>query len=69
MWRQAPSRDSAVLQASCAATFQGSNSATRLAAALFHALVRRDGVYEAMAPYPVDGAVPSGVTASQQDRS
>ncbi|MDB5817672.1 MAG: Cytochrome, partial [Rhizobacter sp.] len=25
-----------------------------LAAGLFHALVRRDGVYEAMAPYPVD---------------
>jgi len=40
-----------------------------LAAALFHALVRRDGVYEAMAPYPVDGAVPSGATASHRTLS
>ena len=27
-----------------------------LAAGLFHALVRRDGVFEAMAPYPTDSA-------------
>ena len=31
-----------------------------LAAGLFHALVRRDGVFEAMAPYPTDAAAADG---------
>ena len=38
-----------------------------LAAALFHALVRRDGVFEAMAPFPVDPASDSGVIAKRRD--
>ena len=40
-----------------------------LAAALFHALVRRDGVYEAMAPYPVEMPAPEASTLSQRARS
>lgn len=40
-----------------------------LAAALFHALVRRDGVYEAMAPYPVEAPVSNASTLSQRARS
>jgi cytochrome b561 len=40
-----------------------------LAAALFHALVRRDGVYEAMAPYPVEMPAPAVSTLSQRARS
>ena len=38
-----------------------------LAAALFHALVRRDGVFEAMAPFPVDPASDSRVVARRRD--
>ena len=38
-----------------------------LAAAMFHALVRRDGVFEAMAPYPVHPPSDSGVVARRHD--
>ena len=38
-----------------------------LAAAMFHALVRRDGVFEAMAPFPVEPASDSGVVARRRD--
>ena len=40
-----------------------------LAAALFHALVRRDGVYEAMAPYPAEAPASSAALANQRARS
>ena len=38
-----------------------------LAAAMFHALVRRDGVFEAMAPYPVHPPSDSGAVARRHD--
>ncbi len=38
-----------------------------LAAALFHALVRRDGVFEAMAPFPAHPPADGAVVASRAD--
>lgn len=38
-----------------------------LAAALFHALVRRDGVFDAMAPFPVHPPSDSGIVARRGD--
>lgn len=38
-----------------------------LAAALFHALIRRDGVYEAMAPFPAHPPVKGDASAVRRD--
>ncbi len=38
-----------------------------LAAAMFHALIRRDGVFDAMAPFPAHPRSDSGVVARRRD--